>query len=446
MILLIYLKIKKGDYMGLFSKKNPIKIFDDAKDWLSTEFYYFKIMQKNLANLKKDIEKASQKDEVKDIKKALQNCKYIGRAERRLEDYEKHIEKSLTDIQKRNAISITDKELDNVLQRIRIEAAKLIKYSSLYEGEIKKYLTHLQEKIKDNEIEKAQSTLIEINQAIEDVEKWLGMLSVDINNSKIIYKRTRVNETLSIDQIKEEDKRNFTYSLVGYGSLMNADETMNELKSTLKKTGTTIKNIMAEFKTRVTPVWVVGYKRIFNKVATRKKWETDEDIKANMVAVLNIAASRNHKFNAVAIKLTDDEYNSIREREKNYGVIELKHVYDYRSGQRLNETCICVKSNPLKVYVPIDKREKIKFYAERIRKFAYGMDSDRLIKSNKMPIPRYIEVIDIGVRKLDALLETKGMYDNFLNTTFCYYIDRTQRRDYGEIKLIDYYQLIANKI
>ena len=263
-----------------------------------------------------------------------------------------------------------------------------------------------------------------------------------IGKEKEFFK-TLMKET---QQLKEEFKRDFTFSLVGYGSLMNADETINELTSTLEKAGTPIKDINAEFQARVTPVWVAGYKRVFNKVATRKKWETNEDIKANRVAVLNVAASINNKFNAVAIKLTDDEYRAIREREKNYGVIELKNVYDYRTGRRLSEMCICVKSNPLKVDVPVDRKERIIFYADRIRRFAYGMDPDRLIKFNKMPIPRYIEVIDIGVRKLDALLGTVGMYDNYLNTTFCYYTDRTDRRDYGEIKLIEYYRLMGKEI
>jgi len=247
-------------------------------------------------------------------------------------------------------------------------------------------------------------------------------------------------------QVEEEFHREFTYSLIGYGSLMNADETMSELKSTLEKIGTPIKDINAEFNRRVTPVWVAGFKRVFNKIATRKKWETNEDIKANRTAVLNVVASMDSKFNAVAIKLTDDEYKAIREREKNYGVIPLKYVYDYRTGQRLHETCICVKSSSLQVDVPIDKQERLNFYANRIRKFAYGLDPDRLIKSNKAPIPRYIEVIDIGVKKLDSLLGTVGMYDNYLNSTFCYYIDRTARRDYGEIKLIDYYRLIGKEI
>ena len=227
---------------------------------------------------------------------------------------------------------------------------------------------------------------------------------------------------------------------------MNADEVIGELKDTLKSAGVRVKDINAEFKARVTPVWVVGYKRVFNKIATRRKWETEEDVKANKQAVLNVAASLRSKFNAVAIKLTDDEMDAIRKREKNYGVIALKHVYDYRSGQRLDEQCVCVKSNILSVDVPVDKKERRKFYYERLRKYAYGMDPTVLVKTNRMPIPRYIEVIDAGVRKLDSMLGTVGMYDNYLETTFVYYIDRAARKDYGEVKLSGYYRLIGREI
>ena len=262
------------------------------------------------------------------------------------------------------------------------------------------------------------------------------------------FLKTLMRETR---QVEEDFKRDFTYSLVGYGSLMNADETITELKDTLKKAG--IRGINAEFRSRVTPVWVVGYKRFFNKIAIGRKWETNEDVKANRQAVLNVAPSINNKFNGLAIKLTDDEYAAIRKREKGYGVISLKNVYDYRTGKRLSEICICVKSNPLRVDIPVDRKERIKFYANRIGRFAHGIDPDKLTAYNKMPIPRYVEAVDIGVRKLDALLGTHGMYDNYLNTTFCYYIDRTggpdgtrKIKDYGEIRLIDYYRLIGKEI
>jgi hypothetical protein len=291
-----------------------------------------------------------------------------------------------------------------------------------------------------------------LKNALKDKQKFTRDLSEFLELVKqegiIIGKEKELAEIVEkgIKKIEDTYPKSFTYSLVGYGSLMNADQVISELKETLEKAGTAIQNIDKEFKERVIPVWVVGYKRVFNKIATRGVWETEEDIKANRTSVLNVVASLRDKFNALAIKLTDDEYKSILNREKNYGVVELKQVYDYQTGQRLEERCICVKSDSLRVDVPVDKKERLEFYAQRIRKYSYGLDPDTLIKSNKMPIPRYIEVIDIGVRKLDALLGTVGMYDNYLNTTYCYYIDRGQRRDYGEIKLIQYYQLIGKEI
>ncbi|MBU0980525.1 MAG: hypothetical protein KJ709_06980, partial [Nanoarchaeota archaeon] len=252
----------------------------------------------------------------------------------------------------------------------------------------------------------------------------------------------RQNDKAMRDALDKE----FMYTLVGYGTLMNGNETMNELKSTLQKAGTRIKDIEAEFRARVTPVWVLAFKRVFNKIATRRKWETEEDVAASRVAVLNISGSMNHKFNGVAIKLTENEYLAIREREKNYGIIGLKYVYDYRTGTRLKEKCICVKSNPLKSDVTVSRRDRLEFYRQRLLKYSYGLDPDRLLKTNKMPIPRYIETIDIGVKLLDGLLGTVGMYDNYLKTTYCYYISRDEKKDYGEITLERYYRIIGMEI
>jgi len=249
-------------------------------------------------------------------------------------------------------------------------------------------------------------------------------------------------------KIENEYSKTFAYSLVGYGSLMSADQTMNELRSILDKTSTPVIDIDQEFNQRVTPVWVVGYKRVFNMADPGPAWKPPPGVNKRVSGVLNVIPSIRDKFNGVAIKLTENEFKVIRTRERSYGIITLKHVYDYRTGRRMSESCICVKSNFLKVDIPIpvDKKERLEFYAQRIKKLGYGQDPDRLIKKNLLPMPKYIEAVDMGVRKLDSLLGTVGMYDNYLNTTYCNYIDLSTGKDYGEIRLIDYYKLIDKEI
>ncbi|MBR9702912.1 hypothetical protein GOV10_02665, partial [Candidatus Woesearchaeota archaeon] len=83
---------------------------------------------------------------------------------------------------------------------------------------------------------------------------------------------------------KEKGMKSYDYCLVGYGSLMNAKETMEELRATLNKTGTPISNLNKEFKERVVPVYVLGFRRLFNKIATRGRWETPEDVELGRTA------------------------------------------------------------------------------------------------------------------------------------------------------------------
>ena len=98
---------------------------------------------------------------------------------------------------------------------------------------------------------------------------------------------------------------------------MNAIEIMGELKSTIGKAYShdVVFDWEYEFRKRVIAVNVHNHRRIFNKVATRGRWETEDDIKNKRVGVLNIEHKLGYHFNGVAIRVTKEEFNMIIARE-----------------------------------------------------------------------------------------------------------------------------------
>ena len=147
-------------------------VFQEAINWLASEHKYFGDLKRDIVQLKKDLEEAQTKAQVKDIKKCFCDFRYIGISEARFNQREQHIEQALRDLAERE-MSITGsmKEIRELLQRVHAEAANLIRSSSLYEGKIYDYLVHLQKEVQDHEIEQAQALLMELSQLIESAEQ-----------------------------------------------------------------------------------------------------------------------------------------------------------------------------------------------------------------------------------------------------------------------------------
>ena len=185
--------------------------------WLATEHKFFLELKDDLKELKEDIAKSKEKDAVKDVKHALRNFKYIGRAERRFDTYEQEM---LVELENSFQLSGTVKEVEELIKRIRAEAANLIKDASYYEGHLKDMLIHLKEEIAEHEIEQAQAILIEIEQTIDDAEKWIAALSVDLDNAKKLvsnktklkYRRLKEIKKILVEAKAKEDYANPTSS------------------------------------------------------------------------------------------------------------------------------------------------------------------------------------------------------------------------------------------
>ena len=157
-------------------------------------------MHKDLQQLKSDLERGKKKDQVKDIKKALKDFRYLGKSERRLNHNEKVVEDFLDELKKKVAGA------EQLHDQLYAEAANLIKTTSFYEGKIRDYLFCLKEEVKEHEIEKAHAALMELFQIIEDTEKWLAALSADLANAQKLGREFYEVHGMSIGKILDEMK------------------------------------------------------------------------------------------------------------------------------------------------------------------------------------------------------------------------------------------------
>ncbi|MCK5282444.1 MAG: hypothetical protein KAK00_03465 [Nanoarchaeota archaeon] len=270
------------------------------------------------------------------------------------------------------------------------------------------------------------------------------------SEARLLMREKELEKTIEIMKKATVTEQELTKCLVGYGSLMVANEVMGELKGTLKlahgeETEKVVSDWRAEFKARVTPVTVMNFRRIFRKVASRGRWETMEDVENNRVGVLDIEPKMGYKFNGIAIKLTEKEFNIIMQRENDYGYFKLSEVYDFISGEKINSECFAVKSERYKSEATKQYKDTKAYMESARKKYSFGQNPDLLIRSNILPVPHYLNTIEKGVKELDSLLGTKNMHIEFYKTTYLFYADRDLGMDFGCINLIKFYQILEYK-
>ncbi|PIN88074.1 MAG: hypothetical protein COY22_01385 [Candidatus Tagabacteria bacterium CG_4_10_14_0_2_um_filter_40_13] len=193
------------------NQKDFEKHVHEAIKWVATEHKFFEDLSADLQLLKRDITLAKEKNEVKDIKHALGDFRYIGKAERRFDNHEKHVEDFLEKLRK-HELTVTGSvhDIQQLFERLHTEAANLIKDSSLYNGKIRELLLHLKDTIEDHEIEQAHAVLVEVEQLIEDAEKWIAALPIDLKKAKQIVQETNFDK--SADMYRDPNLEDFNNS------------------------------------------------------------------------------------------------------------------------------------------------------------------------------------------------------------------------------------------
>ncbi len=165
-------------------KKDLKENIEKAIGWAASEHNYFKELKEDLAELKKNIQNAKKEKLVKGMRVAFRDYRYLGQSERRLNNYVGNVESLLDGIKSKVTVSGKVKEIEELVKHLDIEAVALVKDCSLYEGRIKDLLSHLSHNIKDHELEKAHQVLMELEEVVDDTEKWIAALSSDLKEAK----------------------------------------------------------------------------------------------------------------------------------------------------------------------------------------------------------------------------------------------------------------------
>jgi hypothetical protein len=115
-------------------------------------------------------------------------------------------------------------------------------------------------------------------------------------------------------------------------------------------------------------VSVQGWKRVFNRLATRSVWRGH--IRGNEKAALSVIPSVDSSFNAVLYNVTSQQFNQLVKRENGYRT-ELAEVFHFQSNEFAGV-------HPLFVSNEFDK------------------DGVKVLRSDIKPIRRYLEVCRSG--------------------------------------------------
>ena len=168
----------------------------------------------------------------------------------------------------------------------------------------------------------------------------------------------------------EQDGDRPSVGVIGYGSLLSPDELVPFLETDAS---------------RVTPVRVEGFRRVFNQESVWRAKATEGD--ENEIAVLNAVRDDTSSMNGVLVPdLSTGEYDALRARESGYRMVEVENEaiepYGADSEDDLPEDDV--------VLVPTGNR----------------------VKDELLPIPEYIDICLEGARYWGD-----GFRDEFLRKT-----------------------------
>lgn len=168
------------------------KALEEAIKYVALEHHFFNEFRRDLKILRAAIRKAVIEHSVVGIKSAVRFARYIAKAEKREQRSLHHVSELLEGLHGRIADQKAAREVEkgtgvtveNLIERLDIEAAHLVRDVSRFDGQIMRLLKDLDSRIEDNELEQAHQILMQLSEVVDDAEKWLAALSVDLDKAK----------------------------------------------------------------------------------------------------------------------------------------------------------------------------------------------------------------------------------------------------------------------
>lgn len=161
---------------------------DRAFSWLEDEFKCYQELYEYWKALKDKVDEVVLIEGTHILKRDI---RFVGRAEKRFNKYEKRIEPEMKAIF--NKLPFVDEYatakmiLDNVkkkLKEINVEAKNLLVDSSLHTGRLYGHFEHINHALKKHEIEQAHQAVIDMGEIIQDGLRWIRALTIELKKIK----------------------------------------------------------------------------------------------------------------------------------------------------------------------------------------------------------------------------------------------------------------------
>ncbi|MBI2102666.1 hypothetical protein HYT55_02410 [Candidatus Woesearchaeota archaeon] len=159
---------------------------------LAKEHVAFLKLREDLQQLVEDLQKHIKDKELGDVRIALRDLRFLGRAERRLKPTEEEIEAALETLVTRvkspsGTLAEVTKHIETIKEELKVEAGKILTAASRYEGKIHDLLIQLQAEVAGSKEQEAKETIEEIEKIIDEVDqKWIPALAADFKRARRI--------------------------------------------------------------------------------------------------------------------------------------------------------------------------------------------------------------------------------------------------------------------
>jgi len=177
---------------------------------LAGEHAAIKSLKNDISHIRQALLTRARRQEVEGIKEIHRDFRRLGKTERRLQPVEDAIEEAMHLFDKKvKAPPTTQTEIhqkiEDIRQRLRIEAEEILKAGSKYQGTIRTLLAKLDKELKPDfpDPNRVQETLDELEHLLNEIDKkWIPALASDFNTAKKIFQDSK-----SRDDLKQRAER-----------------------------------------------------------------------------------------------------------------------------------------------------------------------------------------------------------------------------------------------
>ncbi len=174
---------------------------------LAGEHAAIKNLKNDISHIRQALLARTRRQEVEGIKDVHRDFRRLWKTERRLQPVEDALEEAMHLLDKKvKAPPATQanihQKIEETRQRLRIEAEKILKAGSKYQGTIRTLLDKLDQQLKPDYPDPSlvQETLDEVEHLLNEIDqKWIPALVSDFNKAKKVFENSESREKIKSD-------------------------------------------------------------------------------------------------------------------------------------------------------------------------------------------------------------------------------------------------------